>query len=310
MTGAYRPLHRGTHGRTMATAQDSSPIASSESSSTGSQSPRENAKDSGPVDMIEMYRGSQFDFQKCFEDCVRIKKQVDATTGRWKNHKPLLQEYAVAQARMMGEFSSLLSTCQAHASLHLHENHNIHGDVKAWRIYLNECSDLMQTNFKLKIQHTDDMEKFKNIPESTTRFEVGQRINSLTTELHKNLNFEKTFVEKLIADGKDFVDLSLNEETPSSEEPKFLVEHLYKLYKMGRNIVQNSMNPQTPLPKHSAILFQNILNLYEIEYAQFLARDTLGLVGSVCLSHKWQQKLNTHAQKETFTRCYRRTIFY
>ena len=260
MQHVYRPQHRSPSSPRMAAARQSPPSSPSVHSSTGSLSPRETVKAAYAIDMIEAYRNSKFVFQECFEDCARLKKQLEASTGGWRNNKELAKTYAIAQTRMVEEFSSLLSTCHVHANLYNLENNSIHGDVKVSTNCMNECFDLIQTSFGSKMQDEDDFLSLKNaLPkhiDSRTHTQLQQDLKSSIEKIKKDLNLPDDFIKNLIENEKD--------------------------------LVLNSMNQQTPSSKHSKILFKNILNLYEIEYAQFLARNNLELVqnSTVCLSQE------------------------
>jgi len=149
------------------------------------------------------------------------------------------------------------------------ENNNIHGDVKDSTICMNKCFDLVKAAVGLTIQHSEDMDSL-TIKTSLSGSKLDTDIQSLSKEAQKNSILENDFIDNLLEHGKDFV--------------------------------LNSMQQQTPSSNHSKFLFKNILNLYEIEYAQFLARHTLGLVENptVCLSQETRQEMNTDAQKDDF----------
>jgi len=255
------------------------------------------------MDIIEMERGSEFRFQSLFDNCANLQKQLEGRTKNGEDGVDVALRYANAQTQMMEEFYSLRSSCQVHANAYQHENNNIHGDVKDCTIFINECFDLVKASFGLKIQHQGDLDRLYEIPDSQNS-ETDRRIQSLAVEAQKKSNLDNDFIDKLKNDGRDFVLKSMNEETPSSEQPKFLLDPLINLFEKGNDFFRSWMNRRTPSSEHSNFLFKNILNLYEIEYAQFLARHTLELVEnpSVCLSQELEQHISKNALQSDFSK--------
>jgi len=303
----YKRQYRGLSSPKMPAAEQSSPSAPRMHSHTGSQSPSVTEKASFAIDVINLARGPEFRFQEYFDNCANLQKQLQAFQGgRTKNGEDwvdLALRYANAQTHMIEEFYSLRSSCQIHANSYQQENYNIHGDVKDFTICMNECFDLVKASFGSKIQHQGDLDRLQEIPDSQTS-ETDMRIQSLIAEAQKKSNLDNDFIDKLRNDGRDFVLKSMNQETPSSEQPKFLFDPLINLFEKGNDFFRNSMNQQTPSFEHSNFLFKNILNLYEIEYALFLVRHTLELVEnpSVCLSQELEQQINANTQKPDFSK--------